>query len=78
MNKYRQLEVYLANRMGTYAKLSFDEIEQVIGDSLPKSAYKYQAWWANGGHEHANSWLNSGWRVEQVKFGEWVEFVREG
>lgn len=77
MNKYRGLEVYLSKREDSHIKLSFREIEQLIGDKLPRSAHKYAAWWANGGHPHAQAWLSSGWRVDKVNFGESVEFIKE-
>lgn len=33
---------------------------------MPKSAYIYDAWWANGGHSQANAWLNAGYKVERA------------
>lgn len=44
--------------------LSFEEIEDVLGFSLPASASKHSAWWANGGHTQASAWLDAGWLVE--------------
>lgn len=60
--------------------LSFEQIERILNDKLPPSAYKYQAWWANqkiGSHVEAQAWLDSGWKVDTVNFKEkWVRFQR--
>ena len=53
--------------------LSFIQIERILDDKLPPSAYKYQAWWANqkkGSHVEAQAWLDAGWKVDTVKFKE--------
>ncbi|PKM79829.1 MAG: hypothetical protein CVU89_16565 [Firmicutes bacterium HGW-Firmicutes-14] len=34
------------------------------------------AWWSNEGHSHAAAWLDAGWRVDEVKFGEYVRFIK--
>jgi hypothetical protein len=47
--------------------LSFRQIEDVLGDGLPKPARKYPEWWDNDdAHEQARAWLESGWRVRDV------------
>jgi len=63
---YSPLAVYLNNL--TYIdriKLSFQEIEDILGFKLPKSAYTYRAWWANDNktHSHSKEWLSAGWKV---------------
>jgi hypothetical protein len=49
-------------------QLSFRKIEEIIGDSLPESARKYSAWWANDAktHPQGRSWVEAGWKVESV------------
>lgn len=76
MNKYNPLLHYLKYHDGRYVKLSFKEVEKIISGKLPPSASLYREWWANGGHMHANAWLEAEWRVEQVKLGEYVEFAK--
>jgi len=50
-------------------KLSFHEIEGILQTSLPPSARKYRAWWANdASHIQAATWLSMGWRVAKVDF----------
>lgn len=76
--KYLALEQYLERNCNLKIKLSFEDIEKIISEPLPASARKYTAWWANNseGHSHANSWLNAGAKVEEVKLGEFVVFSK--
>ena len=59
-------------------KLNFDQIESIIDDKLPSSAYKHRAWWANdNSHTQAQSWLSAGWKVDEVNQKmTWVCFCR--
>jgi len=66
LGKYSPLENYLKQCQGKTLTLTYKEIEQILGDKLPMSAYKHQAWWANGGHYYAESWLGAGWKVDEV------------
>jgi len=75
-NKYHLLEQYLAMQKDTRIELTFSEIEKIIGDTLPLSAYKYRAWWANGGHKHSSAWRLAGWRVDGIKPGKAVVFIK--
>jgi hypothetical protein len=69
MEKYRPLERHFqkADRTRTVV-LSFAQIEQILGDTLPASATKHAAFWVNNPtrHVHAAAWLNAGWKVESV------------
>lgn len=58
--------------------LTFSKIESLISKTLPKSAYYYPAWWANGekSHSHASAWQDAGYKVDEIKFGEYVVFKR--
>jgi mRNA-degrading endonuclease RelE of RelBE toxin-antitoxin system len=77
--KYLPLARVLINSTTNQVDLPFSEIERIIGLSLPASARKYPAWWANessGSHVQAHAWVGIGWRVvtlrldrEQVVFG---------
>jgi hypothetical protein len=70
--KYAPLEIYLQNHSVSKneVSLSFREIEQIIGASLPASAHSYQAWWANqkdvSTRPQAKTWLNAGFVVDSV------------
>lgn len=80
MDKYSPLQNFLSKVSGLTLKMIFKEIESVLGDSLPKSAYKYSAWWVNGekAHKHSLSWVDAGWKVELVELGEYVIIKRKG
>lgn len=73
--KYITLKEYLADKLGVDSiTLSYPEIENIIGTKLPKSAYTFREWWANGGHSQAYAWMQAGWRVESVILGESITF----
>jgi hypothetical protein len=77
MSKYSALENYLSTKV-TFT-LSYEEIEKIIGDTLPQSAHEHRAWWANptdDTHPHAKSWMNAGWKVSTVELGRTVTFIK--
>ncbi|MBL0348664.1 hypothetical protein [Candidatus Villigracilis affinis] len=47
--KYAPLEHHLRGLPASQkeATLSFEQIEGILNDKLPPSAYQYLAWWAN-------------------------------
>lgn len=47
MSKYSALGQFLSNAKGDRIDLSFADIEGILEDELPESAYKHDAWWAN-------------------------------
>ena len=55
MSKYDPLTSFLVAKAGREIRLSFAEIERILGFKLPKSAYEHEAWWSNNptGHSHA-------------------------
>jgi hypothetical protein len=72
MAKYDPLYVHLKRQHLRRIRMSFKQIEKVIGASLPPSAFEHRAWWANelgGTHVHARAWLDAGYRVEDVDQG---------
>ncbi len=68
MGKYEPLEKFLKGRRPGRWRVSFPEIEALLGFKLPPSAFKHPAWWSNDetGHSHARAWLEAGWRTEEV------------
>jgi hypothetical protein len=71
--KYTPLEHYLRDLPQSQREiiLGFEQIERILNDKLPPSAYEYWAWWANekeGNHVNARAWANAGWKVESVDF----------
>lgn len=83
MGKYDPLRRFLENAAPavTEMTLSFEQIEQILGDELPYSAKNYRAWWSNPSspldHPYAQAWLAAGWKVDAVNLGlAWVCFRR--
>ncbi len=66
MSKYTPLGEYLRDLDKDRVLLTFEEIEDILGADLPKSARKHNAWWSNGGHSQADAWMDAGWRVENL------------
>jgi hypothetical protein len=76
--KYDPLFKFLCQAGDEPVELTFDEIERLVG-SLPTSARKYSAWWANEivgtQHVQAIAWMNAGREVVSVdRHGERVRF----
>ena len=63
-------------------QLSFSEIEEILGRPLPRSAYKFSAWWGNesslrAGHSQARAWTDAGFKTGGVSLPrKTVEFHR--
>jgi hypothetical protein len=81
--KYSPLEKHLSAipRDIYRISLAFTEIELIIADQLPLSAYKYSAWWSNekkGHHVQKHSWFDAGWKVSHLDLSnENVTFQRK-
>lgn len=51
--------------------LSFVDIENILDQPLPRTAYHDQPWWANvykSPSPQCSAWVRNGWRVERVYF----------
>jgi hypothetical protein len=66
--KYAALESFLKAQTDAEVAMTFSQIERIIGDELPMSAYKHRPWWSNNPANSAitNSWLSAGFKTEQV------------
>jgi hypothetical protein len=71
MSKYEPLTAFLKQANGRNLRLSFAEIEQVLGFPLPASK-RYPAWWSNSATNNTmtQAWLSAGYKTEQVDVGE--------
>ncbi len=75
--KYFKLQGFLKQEQSFGVYLTFSKIEDILQNSLPLSARKYKAWWANGVHSQANAWLGVGFRVAEIDLvHERVRFER--
>jgi hypothetical protein len=81
-HKYLPLEEWFRNQPTTaeQIELTFEEVEAILGSSLPKSATKLTTWWTNVQpkiQSHRTAWLNNGWKVSEFdQQARWVRFVR--
>lgn len=65
--KYDGLKEVLKNTKGKLINMTFAEVQDHMGDSLPQSAYRLRPWWANDyTHSQARAWLHSGWETRNV------------
>lgn len=83
MSKYTRFAEHLVNQQSNWVRLSFSQIEEIIGDALPASAHNHRAWWSNQkahpSHPWAHEWMHAGWECETVSLTEqWVAFRRTG
>jgi hypothetical protein len=79
-SRYAALGRYLAAQSGARVALTLEQVEALVGGPLPASAGG-RGWWCNYGRArpHARSWLDAGWRVEEIRLRErLVAFVPAG
>ncbi len=68
--KYAPLHRHLAATGGSDWRVSFAELEAILGFELPVSPRLRRSWWSNrkpgAGHGHALSWRAAGWKTRAV------------
>lgn len=75
--KYIELLKYFENVNETSIRLTFEEIESIIGFKLPPSAYKHEPYWhPSKTHTITKSWVDNGFKMFHVSLGEYVEFKK--
>ena len=80
--RYSPLYWHLAGTKGTDWRVSFSEIEAILGFTLPDSARLHRRWWTNqprgGGHSHSLAWQAAGWKTSEVDLAaETLVFARD-
>lgn len=77
-DKYIALTAYLDKSGRDIVKMSFKQIESVLGECLPESAYKYPALWSNSeSHSIAFGWMDAGYISQNLSIAnQTVEFVK--
>ncbi|MCK5129007.1 MAG: hypothetical protein KAQ68_04080 [Clostridiales bacterium] len=78
MSKYDPLTRYLKSSDEEIIRLTFEDIEDILGCPLSVSAKTYRAMWANSSSHLSKFWTNINWKVNHVNYeGEkYVEFIR--
>ena len=80
--KYLPLDEWFSKQLATtkQIELSFDQVEEILGSPLPKSATKLTTWWTNVQpkiQSHRTAWLNHGWVIAEFDLNaRRVKFVR--
>lgn len=75
---YEPLHERLRTENGPSLRLTFSEIESILGKPLPRSAYTFTAWWStlNRPGPQAKAWMSAGYRVRVSMKHRIVEFYR--
>ena len=79
--KYLPLDEWFRNQPASkkQVELTLDEVEEIVGNPLPKSSTK-PSWWTNVQpkiQSPRTSWLNHGWMVSEFdQAARPVKFVR--
>lgn len=80
MGKYDVLGAFLAKQPNDskVARMTFDEVDSILSEPLPRTARKDRPWWANTrSSPQGLGWLNAGWKVTRVNLaGKEVTFSR--
>lgn len=68
MTKYEPLTLFLRRQTRDEVRMTFADIEKIIGDKLPSSAAHHRAWWSNNPSNSVmtKAWLAAGFKSEQV------------
>ena len=74
--KYAPLYRHLASRVGSTWRVSFSELETILGFELPASARLCRSWWSPAPN---TAWHAAGWRTRAVNLeAETLVFERSG
>lgn len=76
--KYRNLAEYLLSSNETRVTLTYSQLEQILGFSLPDTARKFkQSYWANTEtHSYASSWMAVGYKTRVDAENDKVTFIK--
>lgn len=79
-SKYDPLIDHLAAQSAIEVTLTFADVERLLGEPLPQSAYKHGAYWANSAndptHSWARRWVADGWLAQVDRDAHRVVFRR--
>lgn len=75
-SKYEPLYKFLKSESSNRIVMTFLEVEDVLGFSLPASASKYLAWWdGSSQHTQAYAWSEAGFKAKPNLKEKKVEFT---
>jgi hypothetical protein len=79
---YKKLTEYLKSSelKDNTIRLTFKQIEEIIGDALPNEAREFRTWWSNqksSDSPQKSGWLDAGFIIIKTKFNEdYVELLK--
>lgn len=76
--KYIPLAEFFQNATQAEMTLSFEALENIMGQALPNAAYLNLSWWKKTKPPltHYQSWINADYHVTDVQLGQSVTFSR--
>jgi hypothetical protein len=80
--KYLPLDEWFRKRPASEKQIvmTFNQVEEILGNPLPKSATRLTTWWTNvlpKIQSHRTAWLNHGWMVVEFDLkSRRVKFIR--
>lgn len=76
--KYIPLSHYFEAATNSSIRLTFSEIEQIMGQNLPNAAYLNKSWWKKSKPpaKHFHAWMDAGYRVTEVEPDRYVVFEK--
>jgi hypothetical protein len=68
MGKYEPLSEFLRKQSSNQVRVSFAQIERIIGAKLPPKAQQHRAWWSNNPTNNVmtKAWLEAGYKSTEV------------
>ncbi|WP_066066183.1 DUF7662 domain-containing protein [Neobacillus soli] len=76
-SKYEPLYQFLKSKDSNRLVMTYKEVEDVLGFTLPPSASKYLAWWDSASqHTQAYSWTKAGFKANPNLKDKKIEFVK--
>lgn len=68
MGKYEPLSEFLRKQSSKEVRMSFAQIERIIGAKLPPKAQHHRAWWSNNPTNNVmtKAWLDAGFKSAEV------------
>lgn len=79
MSKYDALRDHLAKQPRS-VQYSIEQVSKIVPGGLPRSAFTWEAWWANkdATHNHCRSWGEAGFAAHPNLIRQTVRFERSG
>ena len=80
MTGYKEFGSYLDEQNESFS-IKFDDVEEIIGEKLPPSAYDHQPWWSNSDtHPLMKIVLSKNWKsknlnldTQEIEFYKFIE-----